>query len=102
MKPGISKSTASCAVLLLSMMVQPAAGEEMSRSGLSFKDFDSNKDGYLSLKEFEARGKDELAFNAADLDGDKRLDPDEFDKYLARKATDPSRPGAEPKPPARY
>jgi Ca2+-binding EF-hand superfamily protein len=103
MKPGISKSTASLAVLLLGGVALPAYGEGMSKSDLSFKDFDANKDGYLSLNEFEAKGKDELAFNAADLNGDKRVDPNEFGRYLARKATDQSKPGAEQsRPPAGY
>lgn len=103
MKSEISKSTASLAALLLGAALLPAYGEGMSKSDPSFRDFDANKDGYLSLNEFEAKGKDELAFNAADLNGDKRVDPNEFGRYLVRKATDPSRPGAEqPKPPAGY
>lgn len=70
---------------LLAVMLLPAYGW----AGASFKDHDTNKDGYLSLAEFESRGKDELAFKAADMDGDERIDPEEFDKYLTRKATDP-------------
>lgn len=64
-------------------------------AGASFKDHDTNKDGYLSLSEFESQGKDDLAFKAADINGDERVDPEEFDKYLTRKATDTrSRPDA--------
>lgn len=103
MKSEISKSTASLAALLLGAVLFPAYGEGMSKSDSSFRDFDTNKDGYLSLNEFEAKGKDELAFNAADLNGDKRVDPNEFGRYLTRKATDPARPGAEqPRPPGGY
>lgn len=91
MKSGTRKTGIRLAALLLGVAIVPAyaAGlKGMSESGISFKDYDSNKDGYLSLEEFQAKGKDDLAFKAADIDGDKRLDPDEFDKYLARKATD--------------
>lgn len=73
------------AVPLLAIMFLPA----YAWAGASFKDHDTNKDGYLSLAEFESRDKDELAFKAADINGDERVDPEEFDKYLTRKATDP-------------
>ena len=93
MKSGTSKIQTRLAALLLGVAMLPAhaAGD---RKAMSFKDFDTNKDGYLSLDEFEAKGKDDLAFKAADINGDGQLDPDEFDKYLAKKASD--QPKAEP------
>ncbi len=93
MKSGTSKIQARLAALLLGVAMLPAyaAGD---RTAMSFKDFDTNKDGHLSLDEFKAQGKDDLAFKAADINGDEQLDPDEFNKYLARKASD--RPKAEP------
>jgi hypothetical protein len=60
----------------------------MPESGMSFKDYDANKNGYLSLDEFKGKGKDDLAFKAADINGDEQVDPEEFDKYLTKKATD--------------
>ena len=80
MKPGISKSLAPFAALLLGAATLPA----YAGSGKSFKDFDSNKDGYLSLEECKAKGKDDLAFKAADINGDQQVDPDEFVKYRAK------------------
>jgi hypothetical protein len=46
-----------------------------------FRTLDKNGDRYLSLEEFKPTGKDDLAFKAADLDGDNRLDADEYAKY---------------------
>ncbi|MDZ7594877.1 MAG: hypothetical protein U0932_09525 [Thiobacillus sp.] len=91
MKSGISKNQTRLAALLLGIAVLPAcAGDrkEMPESSMSFKDHDANKDGYLSLEEFKNKGKDDLAFRAADINGDEQIDPDEFDKYLIRKASD--------------
>ena len=101
MKSGISKIQARLAALLLGVAMLPAyaAGD---RKEMSFKDCDSNKDGYLSLDEFKAKGKDDLAFKAADIDGDAQIDPSEYDKYLAKKTSDQPKPkpGAtvQPKP----
>lgn len=91
MKPGIRKTLPLAALLLGTAMLPALAG-----GGMSFKDFDGNQDGYLSLDEFKAKGKDDLAFKAADINGDQQVDPSEFDKYRARKATD------QPKPPSGY
>jgi Ca2+-binding EF-hand superfamily protein len=105
MKSGISKNQTRLAALLLGIAMLPAnAGDRkgMPESGMSFKDHDTNKDGYLTLEEFKNKGKDNLAFKAADINGDEQVDPEEFDKYLIRKATDhpESEPGAagQPKP----
>jgi len=111
MKPGTSKTQARLAAVLLAVAMLPAYAvdrEGMSESGKSFKDCDTNKDGYLSLKEFKAKGKDDLAFKAADINGDERVDPGELNKYLAKKASDQPRPDpgagqAKPaQPPAGY
>ena len=91
MKSGISKTRTRLAALLLGIAVLPACAgdlQKMSESSMSFKGHDSNKDGHLSLEEFKNKGKDDLAFRAADINGDEQVDPDEFDKYLTRKAND--------------
>jgi len=103
MKSATSKTKTRLAALLLGVAVLPAYAVDskgMPEAGKSFKDCDTNKDGYLSLSEFKAKGKDDLAFKAADINGDERLDPDEYDKYLARKASDQPKPEAsgQPKP----
>ena len=91
MKSGTRKTRSRLAALLLGTAMSSAYAVDqkgMSESGQSFQDHDGNKDGYLSLEEFKAKGKDDLAFKAADIDGDERLDRSEFDKYLIRKAND--------------
>jgi|GEM_PF-3092075 len=105
MKPGIRNTRLAALLLGAAMLPAYAAGDRsmpgMSEAGMSFKGFDANKDGYLSLEEFQAKGLDDLAFKAADLDSDNRVDPSEFDKYVVKKATDQAKPepGAEkPKP----
>lgn len=84
------------AVLLISTALSgtPAGaadyGEQQGQTKLKqdFKTLDKNKDGYLSMEEFKAAGMDDLAFNAADMNGDGRIDPDEYAKYSKAKATD--------------
>lgn len=91
MRPGISKAGTRLAALLLgSVVMLPAYAGDAAKP---FKDYDADKDGYLSLEEFKAKGKDDLAFKAADLNGDQRLDADEFDKYAAMKSSDQPKPG---------
>lgn len=95
MQSGIRKSTPRLVALLLGAAMLPAyAADQKGPSGAaqSFRDHDGNRDGYLSLEEFKAKGKDDLAFRAADSDGDARLDRSEFDAYLARKANDQAKP----------
>jgi hypothetical protein len=105
MKSGISKTQTRLAALLLGIAMLPAyAGDRkgMPESGMSFKDHDTNNDGHLTVEEFKNNSKDDLAFKAADINGDEQVDPEEFDKYLIKKATDQpkSEPGAtgQPKP----
>lgn len=92
MKSGTTTQARLAALLLGAAMLPAYAAGGMSESGKSFKDLDTNKDGYLSVEEFKAKGKDDLAFKAADIDGDQRVDPQEFDKYREMKATDPKSP----------
>ena len=96
MKPAISKTRIRLVAFLLGIAMSPAYAADskgMPESGMSFKDYDGNKDGYLSQDEFKAKGKDDLSFRAADLNGDGRIEPDEFDKYAAKKAADQPKPG---------
>jgi Ca2+-binding EF-hand superfamily protein len=96
MKSGTRKTGSRLAALLLGTAMSSACAVDqtgMSESGQFFKDHDANRDGYLSLEEFKAKGKDDLAFKAADIDGDERLDRSEFDKYLIKKANEQSKPG---------
>ena len=111
MKSRSSQTIRRVAALLLAGAMLPACADPggMPESGMSFKDYDRNKDGYLSLDEFKAKGKDDLAFKAADVDSDARLDRSEFDQFLTRKATDEGEPASgtsgEPKsaqPPTGY
>jgi Ca2+-binding EF-hand superfamily protein len=93
MKSAPRKTGTGIAALLLGVAMLPAtAGDRRIKS---FQDYDANRDGYLSLKEFEATGKDNLAFKAADIDGDERLDRKEFDQYL-----DKIKAGDRPAPPS--
>jgi hyperosmotically inducible protein len=45
-----------------------------------FTKYDSDKDGYISLQEFQSQKKNEKAFKEADADRDGRLNQDEFIK----------------------
>jgi hypothetical protein len=63
-------------------------------TSVDFKTLDTNKDGYLSMQEFTAKGSDDLAFRAADINGDGQVDPGEYAKYSQLKATDPLKSGS--------
>lgn len=104
MKTVTRKARAPIGILLLGAAVlMPAyAADDMSKpdkskatSEMRFKDCDTDKDGFLSLDEFKAKGKDDLSFKAADINGDERIDPDEYEKYKAMKATDQPRSGTD-------
>lgn len=57
-----------------------------------FMSYDKDKDGFLSLAEFKAQGLDELAFKAADINGDGRIDPAEFVAYVKAEKADGPKP----------
>lgn len=62
--------------------------KDISTLKRDFKKLDKNGDGYLSMLEFKAAGKDDLAFKAADADGDGRIDMDEYASHIEAKAAD--------------
>lgn len=104
MKTVTRKAKAPLGILLLGAAVLlPAyaaadmhkADKSKATSEMRFKDCDSDKDGFLSLEEFKAKGKDDLSFKAADINGDERIDPDEYEKYKAMKAADQPRSGTD-------
>lgn len=89
MKSRISTFSARLAAVLLGLAMLPAHGGGGKPGGMpAFGDLDTDKDSYLSLEEFQNYGKDELAFKAADLNGDQRIDREEFARYQAKKASD--------------
>lgn len=102
MKTVTRNASTRLGILLLgaAVMLPASAAGDMSKadkskatSEMRFKDCDTDKDGFLSLDEFKAKGKDDLSFKAADINGDERIDPDEYEKYKAMKATDQPRSG---------
>jgi Ca2+-binding EF-hand superfamily protein len=64
----------------------PTSGEE--EPAAAFKVYDTDRNAYLSMQEFLAQGKDDLAFKAADIDGDGRVDRDEFSRYVEAQASE--------------
>ena len=102
MKPVTCKAGAPLGMLFLgaALLLPPYVAADMTKadkskatSEMRFEDCDTDKDGFLSLEEFKAKGKDDLSFKAADINGDQRIDPDEYEKYKAMKATDQPRSG---------
>lgn len=61
-----------------SALAQSMAEAASPAGASSFKSFDSNNDGQISLEEFKAQGGDEQVFTEIDADQDKRLSQDEF------------------------
>ncbi len=58
-----------------------------------FKTADGNGDGHLSLAEFKALNLDDLAFHAADSDGDGSVSPGKYDRYAQARAADRAQTG---------
>ena len=101
MKSKTSTTPTLIVVALLGQALLPAYAAEnappapaASATSLSFKSLDTDKNGYLAIKEFTAKGLDDLAFRAADIDNDGRVDPDEYAKYSELKANDPLKSGS--------
>jgi hypothetical protein len=101
MKPKSNPNPTLIVAVLLGLALQPAYAAEgdspttgTSMTSVDFKTLDTNKDGYLSMQEFTAKGSDDLAFRAADINGDGQVDPGEYDKHRQLKAVDPLKSGA--------
>jgi EF-hand domain pair len=105
MKTETGKTKTLFVALLLGVALLPAYAADLPPSkkgayeaGVDFKAHDTDKDGYLSMEEFLAKGKDDLAFRAADIDGDGRVDRSEYAKYVEAQATDQPGSGAAEQP----
>lgn len=70
-------SAASASALAQSM---PGTSFSPTPSASSFKSFDGNGDGNISLEEFKAQGGQEKIFTETDANQDKSLSNDEFSK----------------------
>ena len=86
MKHHANQARTCLVALLLGITMPPAhADEPAGREPCgSFEAHDTDRNGFLSMEEFKIDGKDDLAFRAADINGDERVDPDEFGKYLSK------------------
>ena len=72
-------SAASASALAQSMPdTAPETSFSPTAGASSFKTFDSNGDGKISLEEFKAQGGQEQVFTATDANQDKSLSNDEF------------------------
>jgi len=60
-----------------------ASAPVLASSPSSFKSYDRNGDGKISMQEFQAKGGDERAFRATDADRDSSLSQNEFAKMVA-------------------
>jgi len=81
--------SAASASALAQSMTEPTPGTAAPTAGASsFKSYDSNGDGKISLDEFKAQGGQEQAFTGIDANQDKSLSKDEFSK-LGKPSTKP-------------
>jgi Ca2+-binding EF-hand superfamily protein len=73
------------ATVLSALTAGTALAEPGAKAAPStFKDYDSNGDGIVSLEEFRALGGDEQAFQQADANRDSRLSSEELVKAGTR------------------
>ena len=73
-------SAASTAVLAQSMTEGSPGSAAPAAGASSFKSFDSNGDGKVSLEEFKMQGGQEQTFSTLDADQNKSLNSEEFAK----------------------
>jgi hyperosmotically inducible protein len=67
---------------LAGLLIAGAAGKALAATA-SFKAYDSNGDGSISMEEYQAHGGQAAAFRAGDDNHDNSLSPDEFVKASA-------------------
>lgn len=80
--------SAASASALAQPMPEAAPSAASTADAPSFKSYDSNGDGKISLEEFKAQGGDERTFTKMDANKDKSLSNDEFSK-LGKSSTKP-------------
>ncbi|MGE5319021.1 MAG: BON domain-containing protein [Hyphomicrobiaceae bacterium] len=70
-------------ILTLATLLSAGAAGQALAATASFKAYDSNGDGKISLEEYQAQGGQAQAFREADDNHDNSLNPDEFVKASA-------------------
>ena len=81
-------SAASASVLAQSVPESAPGTAAPAAGASSFKSYDSNGDGKISLDEFKAQGGQDQAFTGIDANQDKSVSKDEFSK-LGKPSTKP-------------
>lgn len=71
---GLLNTAALAPALAADPMPMPSTSSEAP----SFKNYDSNNDGKVTLKEFQAKGGDEQTFRLGDVNKDNALSSEEF------------------------
>lgn len=95
----LTANTASCAPADTPIPKAPTVGtisngncaKSLSELRQDFKNYDKDGKANLSMEEFKALGKDDLAFKAADADDDGLIDMSEFIRYCEAKAAEKDR-----------
>lgn len=85
------RSAPGSAPPVVSVADNSPCAKSLSELRQDFRTYDKDGKGNLSMEEFEALGKDDLAFRAADLDSDGQVDASEFIQYCEAKAADKER-----------